>query len=280
MQAALEEQQRADAEAHATAQHALGAARAACAASEACNAQLQQQVAALKHAAEELETRAAAAAAASAARVGELEQQAAAAHAAHKGLEALCVEQERLSAEELAREHEKLTSAINAQDELRAQLSRLTRDGVVLTPRPAWQDEGGGESESESSAERVSCLLKGKAEVQCRVSALEQQVAALKSELEALKETSAQERAQGLMAEDVSRKLAAELQAIHDRPRAYASCGCPEPPEDRQVVMIELSEYLAVYLSKRFGLQGHMASWEVCHMSWTLYVNRGIRNLK
>ena len=32
---------------------------------------------------------------------------------------------------------------------------------------------------------------------------------------------------------------------------------------DGKVVMVELSEYLVSYLSKRFGLQGHMASWEV-----------------
>jgi hypothetical protein len=55
--------------------------------------------------------------------VGELEQQAAAAHAERKGLEALCVEQERLSAEELAREE--LTSAIVAEQRQVRQIFRI-----------------------------------------------------------------------------------------------------------------------------------------------------------
>ena len=65
-------------------------------------------------------------------------------------------------------------------------------------------------------------------------------------------------------AEDMVHKQAAELKTMRDRRVGVdASCGCPDPPGDPNVEMMELSEYLASYLSKRFGLQGHMASWEV-----------------
>ena len=44
--------------------------------------------------------------------------------------------------------------------------------------------------------------------------------------------------------------------------RADAACGCPEPPPGGKV-FVDLEEYLQGYLTRRFGLQGHMSAWEV-----------------
>ena len=118
-----------------------------------------------------------------------------------------------------------------------------------------------------ASAQRAAHMVEAKAQDEHKIAALEHQLAGLTTALEQAKEAAERESLLRKTAEEVSDKLAAELQVIRDRPHENASCGCPEPPEDKQLVMVELSEYLAVYLNKRFGLQGHMASWEVEKMS-------------
>ena len=107
-------------------------------------------------------------------------------------------------------------------------------------------------------------LLATVADAEARTSALEAETASLTAALTVAKAEGEQQRALRMAADDLAQTQAAELQAIYERTKgAEASCGCPEPPDDPSVEMIELSEYLANYLSKRFGLQGHMSSWEV-----------------
>eukprot|EP00802_Teleaulax_amphioxeia_P006749 Tamp_06754.p1 GENE.Tamp_06754~~Tamp_06754.p1 ORF type:complete len:738 (+),score=212.46 Tamp_06754:138-2216(+) len=255
------------------AQEELAAAQAACTASETLNTQLQQQVATLTESVRELEERAAAAAAEGAARVDALGAEVAAAAAGRAAAEEQLREHERLAAEERACEQGKLTAALRELDGVRDQLARFTQDGVILTPRPAWnasEDEEGGIGGGEggmSSVLRAAALQQRLAAGKEKIGELEEQVAALSMQL---RETAAARDLQSslrLAAEEAQQKSAAELLALQERPRAEASCGCPEPPEDRQVVMVELQEYLITYLSKRFGLQGHMASWEVEKMT-------------
>jgi len=74
--------------------------------------------------------------------------------------------------------------------------------------------------------------------------------------------------------------LKSKLDSIENPKRANASCGCPERREG--FVMVPLSEYLTSYLSKRFGLKGEMASWEVermqNEMGWVLEAEVGMRS--
>ena len=167
----------------------------------------------------------------------------------------------------------KLAKTVGELDAVRADLSRLSKDGIVLTPRPVWRraaawagaaGEGEGEDEGEQSSAAHAARLEAKtAAGEERIAVLEREVNELNGVLVAAREQADKERVLRATAEERSGMLAAELQALRDRPRSDAACGCPEPPEDRQVVMVELGEYLVTYLSKRFGLQGHMASWEV-----------------
>jgi len=249
-----------------SAQEALEQSRAAYIASEVGGKLLQQQVAVLQQTVEEVERRAAQAAAVSTERVQELEREIVCGVTARTGLESQIVELERLAVQERVCDQDKLTKALSELDQVRAELARFTQGGVVLTPRPSWEAGGAGEGGG-SSSERVANLLKSATEGGERVRALEVHIVSLTAALQETKEGVERETVLRTSAEEISQKLAATLQEIQDRPRAHASCGCPEPPEDGQVVVVELSEYLSTYLSKRFGLQGHMASWEVEKMS-------------
>ena len=266
--ARMEEEQLAHESRHKKAAQELEATRTARSDADALSQKLQTQVDVLQKTVEDLKASAAAASAQSGARVQELEDGLAAAREACVGQEAEIKELERLAAEERASEQSKLTQVLSELDETRGQLARFTQDGVVLTPRPEWGRKGGdsGQEEEEdcSSAERVARLLRRAEKSLERQSALEADMASVTSEMTKAKEELVQARAVRLAAEDLVQKQAAELQAMRDRRVGTdASCGCPEPPEDPNIEMMELSEYLANYLSKRFGLQGHMASWEV-----------------
>jgi len=262
-QAMLEEERLAHAAYRATATQELEAMRAAASDADVLHKDLQAQLVMLHSKVEEMQASSATAAAESGARVRALEEELAEARAACASKEAQIGELEKLAAEERASEQVKLTSALSELDEARRELSRLNRDGIVLTPRPCWEGQG-GHLEDRTSAARVATLLAAVADAEARTSALEADTASLAASLTAAREEGEQQRALRKTAEDLVETQAAELRAMRDRIKGSdASCGCPEPPDDPSVEMVELSEYLANYLSKRFGLQGHMSSWEV-----------------
>ena len=262
-----EEAQRALAAQAASAQQALEEEKAArqaaettVAAREAEIAELQLRLAAVQEEAEK-------AAVAGRAREAAVMEERDAAAAARTSVEAQMQELEAMVAEERAAAQGKLATALKDADHLREELARFTQEGVVLTPRPEWAGEGDELNlrghPARSSMERAADVMRRAAEGAERITVLESEVSDLKAEAAKAREEAAGEVALRVTAQEVSHKLAGQLQEITDRPRAEAACGCPEPPADGQVVMVELSEYLVSYLSKRFGLQGHMASWEV-----------------
>ena len=79
---------------------------------------------------------------------------------------------------------------------------------------------------------------------------MEEEVLSLAAKVRVAEEARDIEVALRVTAEGALAKMAGELEGIRDRPRANASCGCPEMPHDRQVAMVELEEYLITYLSK------------------------------
>lgn len=270
MQAELEQEKQARTQERTSAEVALGAAQSSLAAAETGNTKVQQQLTTLQHTVAEMKADAAAEAAANASRVQGLEEEVAAARATITCLQSQLSEHEHLAADERACSQQKLTATRALLDQVSAELFRFTQDGIVLTPRPDWaplSHHPGGEETATSSAQRAAHLVIAKAEGEHKIGALEQQLASLTTAFELAKEAAERESVVRKTAEDVSEKLSAQLQTIRDRPLAHASCCCPEPTEDKQLVMVELREYLAVYLNKRFGLQGHMASWEVEKMS-------------
>jgi len=80
--------------------------------------------------------------------------------------------------------------------------------------------------------------------------------------LEALEAEGVRLREALARAEEEAGALRAERDAAVGVQRADAACGCPEPPPGGKV-FVDLEEYLQGYLTRRFGLQGHMSAWEV-----------------
>ena len=126
---------------------------------------------------------------------------------------------------------------------MREELARFTQEGVVLTPRPEWAGEGDELNlrghPACSSMERAADVMRRAAEGAERITVLESEVSDLKAEAAKAREEAAGEVALRVTAQEVSHKLAGQLQEITDRPRAEAACGCPEPPADGQGVMVE-----------------------------------------
>lgn len=183
----------------------------------------------------------------------------------------------------LRKEGEAKLAAQQAEiEELRARLGEFTKDGVVLTPRPAWTDGEGGEGRSAERVdalrrvletereranvlegegaeakrgreeERAKCVLaeEGREKAQARNSALEDEVSPKIPQLgpRAQTEMSFMEHGTDILRVDI------QVKRLSQRPVSHSvGVGCPESgPGFEQV---EVSEYLEGYLSKRFGNQ-------------------------
>uniref|UniRef100_A0A7S0F0Q6 Uncharacterized protein n=1 Tax=Hanusia phi TaxID=3032 RepID=A0A7S0F0Q6_9CRYP len=175
---------------------------------------------------------------------------------------------------------ESSSSFQNKLKEANEKIEDLTNTGVVLTPRPDWKSfecckslQGSSSEIARSLCTQLETSNKSLEDLGKECSATSQMNGSLQKEL-------AEERSNLSEANRKLEDLKSKLDSIENPKRANASCGCPERREG--FVMVPLSEYLTSYLSKRFGLKGEMASWEVermqNEMGWVLEAEVGMRS--